>query len=198
MSEFREMNDWVRLARMPWSVLTAGLDFMWRVSLPPGYYERYGGAMSDWENRWGEGPTGSGRRRESRESREGTPEGERRGAVETSDDDLSGDDVKLVRYKLLFTKRGHERMLDNGEEVISYDTNAASYAGRLINRHLAESTIPDEDQRYLKVDIRVLRRFPKQSVDYDGRMVDLMSRQVEILDSLEHRITPQGGGRVAA
>jgi len=42
------------------------------------------------------------------------------------DQDLSGDDLKTVRYRVLFTKRDLEAELDRGEQVINYPTSGGS------------------------------------------------------------------------
>ena len=46
------------------------------------------------------------------------------------DMDLGGDDVKLVGYSIIFTKRAAEAVLQaEREEIVHHATNAASFAG---------------------------------------------------------------------
>src|SRR6476646_6998407 len=37
-----------------------------------------------------------------------------------ADQDLSGDDLKVVRYRIIFTKRDYEGTLDEGEDTVNY------------------------------------------------------------------------------
>jgi len=46
------------------------------------------------------------------------------------DQDLSGDDVKVVRYRIIFTKRDFEAVLDKAEEeLVDYPTDGGSLGG---------------------------------------------------------------------
>jgi hypothetical protein len=45
------------------------------------------------------------------------------------DQDLSGDDVKLVRYKILFVKRDLEVAFPEEEDLVTYPTRPAEYGG---------------------------------------------------------------------
>src|SRR5262245_29028388 len=47
----------------------------------------------------------------------------------TRDYDLSGDNLKIVRYRIVFTKRDYETTLDQGEVVVNYSTNGGSLGG---------------------------------------------------------------------
>jgi hypothetical protein len=46
-----------------------------------------------------------------------------------SDEDLGGDDLKLVRWAISFTKRDVEIALDSGIELVDYSTDKGSFAG---------------------------------------------------------------------
>jgi hypothetical protein len=53
------------------------------------------------------------------------------------DQDLSGDDLKYVIWSIIFTKPGHEAILQKQqEELVSYSADANSYAGLKIARLL--------------------------------------------------------------
>jgi hypothetical protein len=45
------------------------------------------------------------------------------------DQDLGGEDLKVVRYRIIFTKRDFEEDLDKGEETVNYPTNGGSFGG---------------------------------------------------------------------
>lgn len=111
------------------------------------------------------------------------------------DQDLSGDDIKTVVYSIFFTKRDLEAPLKGlTEDVVNYSTNAASYGGLMISKfsgndsfkrpqrwkdakypepdspdELRVSDIPDEDQRYITIDFKVVNRFAKGDADYQKR-----------------------------
>lgn len=111
------------------------------------------------------------------------------------DQDLSGDDIKTVVYSIFFTKRDLEAPLKGlTEDVVNYATNAASYGGLMISKFSAKgefkrpqrwkdanypkpnspddlhvSDIPDEDQRYITIDFKVVNRFAKGDADYQKR-----------------------------
>jgi hypothetical protein len=113
----------------------------------------------------------------------------------SNDQDLSGDDIKTVVYSIFFTKRDLEAPLKGlTEDVVNYSTNAASYGGLMIAKFsagekfnrperwkdanypepdspdkLAVNDIPDEDQRYITIDFKVVSRFAKGDADYERR-----------------------------
>jgi hypothetical protein len=111
------------------------------------------------------------------------------------DQDLSGDEIKTVVYSIFFTKRDLEAPLKGlTEDVVNYATNAASYGGLMISKfsgkdsfkrpqrwkdasypspdapdELRVSDLPDEDQRYITIDFKVVNRFAKGDADYQKR-----------------------------
>lgn len=113
----------------------------------------------------------------------------------SNDQDLSGDDIKTVVYSIFFTKRDLEASLKGlTEDVVNYSTNAASYGGLMISKFSCNETfrrpqrwkdasypepdspdelrvrdIPDEDQRYITIDFKVVSRFTKGDSDYQKR-----------------------------
>jgi hypothetical protein len=160
------MSDWTKVARMPWDIFANSVEFLYKASMPSGYEEK---RHSDYAAR-------------------GTH----------SEDELGGGDVKLVRSRLMFTKPGHEALLSTWEDVVDYNTNCESFAGLKLAKYLNSggNTIADEDQRFLRVHIEVLDRFPKEDVDYETRRLDLLEQQVDILSSM--RSNPVGHERRVA
>ncbi len=115
------------------------------------------------------------------------------------DHDLSGDEVKLVSYSILFTKRDLEATLQNEQEqLVNYDTDGASFGalklaeftatkrfhlpqvwkGSGYPRPWAESLnetlltvadIPDDDRKYIRFIFRVKERLSKNTTEYEKR-----------------------------
>jgi hypothetical protein len=78
--------------------------------------------------------------------------------------ELSGDDIKLVRSYVVFTKPGSEKISEASTELVTWDTNTETYAGLIIGRYLRKNpSIDDQDMRYLKPHIEVIDRYPKES-----------------------------------
>jgi len=59
------------------------------------------------------------------------------------DQDLSGDDLKLVRYKILFTKRGYEFAFPEQEELVHDDMDAGRFTAWKISEFI--QSIKDGD-----------------------------------------------------
>lgn len=55
-----------------------------------------------------------------------------------NDQDLSGDDVKVVQYRIVFTKRDYEATLHEDEETVAYPTNGGSFGALMISRFIAD------------------------------------------------------------
>jgi len=78
--------------------------------------------------------------------------------------ELSGDDIKLVRSYVVFTKPGSEKISEATTELVTWDTNKETYAGVIIGRYLRKNPdIEDQDMRYLKPHIEVIERYPKEA-----------------------------------
>lgn len=121
--------------------------------------------------------------------------------------DLGGDDLKVVRYRIIFTKRDYEATLYEGEETVSYPTDGGSYGGlkvaqffRRVSLHQisrpqkwidanyppnttsnTDWEIPDEDQRYVTFLYEVLGRIEREEAEYDKQKVKILG---EIRDRL--------------
>lgn len=128
------------------------------------------------------------------------------------DQDLGGDDLKYVRYSIVFTKRDYETTLQADRlELVDYATDGASYGGlKLVEfftnprgfPHPQEWTgtdayplgaetkdpltindIPDEDRKYVTFIYQVDRRLPKNADDYE-------KRQARALEAISRKIGP--------
>ena len=121
------------------------------------------------------------------------------------DQDLSGPDLKLVRYKILFTKRDYEYAFPEVEDIVSYATNATDFAGLKVAQFMCGldtlprpklwrsknypkkahqsgsptiGEIPPEDHKYVKIFFEVLARYEKEDED----------SQVQILREISEKI----------
>lgn len=110
------------------------------------------------------------------------------------DQDLSGDDLKLVRYTILYIQRDREAFLERGEELVAGNLDGNTFASYLIDRWRAGfqrqgiepppakwggGFRPDfarEDWKYLRVYFEVLQRFPREEKEYDRTQVDALNR----------------------
>ena len=109
--------------------------------------------------------------------------------------DLQNDMFKLVRYKVLFVKRGYEHAFSEQEELVSENTDDAAYTAWKIaefNQELRQGKtaiprtwlekgyppseyvqngqlleIPDDDKRYLRVYYEVLEQYTREQLKYN-------------------------------
>lgn len=116
------------------------------------------------------------------------------------DKDLSGDDLKLVRYKILFIKRDHEYAFPEQEDLVSADIDEAGFTAWKIAefiQRLDKIEIPEkwskkkyplghtgkyihklneDDKQYLRVFYQVLDRFPRESADYEAEQIRVLEQ----------------------
>jgi hypothetical protein len=117
-----------------------------------------------------------------------------------TDQDLSGDDIKVVRYRIMFTKRDLEHVFDSGEDIVTHDLSAGDFIGQKLGDFLeklkahkveppkkweqanyppkAKSDkdweLPDDDRHFLRVFIEVLQRIPREEPEYDRDQVKVL------------------------
>jgi hypothetical protein len=127
---------------------------------------------------------------------------------EIDDKDLSGDDLKLVRYKILFIKRDHEHAFPEREDLVSADIDEtgftawkiAEFIQRLIEIPVPDKwrkkgypsgnagkhidRLPEDDKQYLRVFYQVLDRFPREEANYEASQIKVLE---EIRDELARR-----------
>jgi hypothetical protein len=124
------------------------------------------------------------------------------------DQDLGGDDLKFVRYSIVFTKRDYEATLQEDRvALVDYATDGASYGGlRLVDffsrpfrrpqewrgidpyppgrenqDEVTIADIPEEDRKYVTFIYQVDRRLPKTAEDYErrqARALEAISRKI--------------------
>jgi hypothetical protein len=135
------------------------------------------------------------------------------------DQDLGGDDLKVVNYSIFFTKRDLETTLQpNRQEVVDYATDGASFGATKIlalsnsaipypekwsdNRYppdfytdpppttITVDDIPDSDQKYISFLFEVIDRVPKQEKDYDKRKTRAIENIETTLEQISGKIGP--------
>lgn len=121
------------------------------------------------------------------------------------DRNLSNDDLKLVRYRILFVKRDYEEAFDEKVELVTSNLTATQFAGLKIAKFLRDlnnikrpekwreknyppnvtgdtiDNIPAEDEKHLRIYFEVLERFPREEANYERD-------QVEVLREIRDRI----------
>jgi hypothetical protein len=121
------------------------------------------------------------------------------------DQDLSGQDLKLVRYKILFTKRDHEHAFQEQETIVSYPTTATDFAGLKVAEFMCDldeeerpqlwidkqypkeahqtgsntiRDIPPSDRKYIKIYFEVLARYEKEDEDSQTQLLREISNKI--------------------
>lgn len=121
------------------------------------------------------------------------------------DRNLSNDDLKLVRYRILFVKRDYEEAFDEKVELVTGSLTPTQFAGLKIAKFLRDlnnikrpekwleknyppnvtgdtiDNIPTKDEKHLRIYFEVLERFPREEADYERE-------QVEVLREIRDRI----------
>src|SRR5260370_30719989 len=116
---------------------------------------------------------------------------------EMPDQELSADELKVVRYRIVFKKRDLEVTLHANEELVSYDTDGASFGALKIAEYMGRVkegrlnpphkfveeeyagakpnsikwSIPDEDKRNIGFLFEGIRRRPGEKKEYDPEAI---------------------------
>ncbi len=120
------------------------------------------------------------------------------------DQDLGGDDLKVVRYRIIFTKRDYEAVLYKAdEEIVDYPTDGGSFGGLRVADFMGKLVagrvdlpiewrgtdypkrdapkrgwkIPRDDQRYISFVYEVVRRVEREEAAYSKDKVKVL-RQI--------------------
>jgi len=113
------------------------------------------------------------------------------------DKDLNDDLLKLVRYKILFVKRGDEEVLREKDELVYDNMDGPAFTAWKIAEYI-EATKTDsklkrvgkDDEKYLRVFYEVLERSPRERFKYE-------EDQIQVLKEIRDRLTESkaaGGG----
>jgi hypothetical protein len=117
-----------------------------------------------------------------------------------TDQDLGGDDLKLVDWWVVYMKPDQERVIANGTKTISYPTAAISLSAQIVapvvvkaNQELtAQNQSPLED-KYIEFRFAVANRFAKRPKEYEKlRTVDT-ARIADVLEGISKQFRPGTG-----
>jgi hypothetical protein len=118
------------------------------------------------------------------------------------DKDLNDDLLKLVRYKILFVRRGEEKVLKEHDELVYDNMDGAAFTAWKIAEYIEgtkndpKKQIGKEDEKYLRVFYEVLERSPRERFKYEEDQIKVLK---EIRDELKGGNTGgsgQGSGGV--
>jgi len=165
---------------------------------------------------------GAGARAYEQTARSGERAAEARTALEEdghmgdSKHDLNDDDLKLIRYKILFVKRDYEVAFPEVEELVSDNLSSSAFTGWKIAEFIQRLQtgevraplkwrkdgkrypddvkppdwkvlkLPEEDKKYLRVYYEVLDRYVREKFKYE-------EEQVDVLREIRDRLKPPSG-----
>jgi hypothetical protein len=104
------------------------------------------------------------------------------------DQSLEGDDLKLVKYRILQVRRDREHVVHFDEDLVNYSTTTADYAARVLREYVErhpETLKHPEDEKFLRTFVRVIARYPRGAKEYD-------KDQVEVLREIRDEIRETG------
>jgi hypothetical protein len=128
-----------------------------------------------------------------------------------SDNNLRDDMLKLVQYKIIFVKRDYEHVLQEQEELVADNIDAAGYTMwkiAVFMQQLCEQRqipvparwkryppndpqyregdtlvgFPEEDKKYLRVYYKVLDRWPREAYKFEEKQIAVLT---QIRDNLQ-------------
>jgi hypothetical protein len=129
-------------------------------------------------------------------------------------DDLGSDDLKVVRWRIIFKKREYEVTLDRGSDLIDYSTTSRSLSGIKISDFVSAARdgkrprayerlrqkkyqprgkktswyIPADDMRYVTFLYSVVDRISKEADDYERRKVHALEGLEKTVKKIEKKI----------
>jgi len=135
--------------------------------------------------------------------------------TERMDKDLNDDQLKLIRYKILFVKRDYEHAFPEVEELISDNMDGPAYTAWKVAQFIQDlahrdtkvprkwgtypdnfrdgdylTGLPEDDKKYLRVFYEVLERYPREKLKYEEDQLKILR---EIKDRMPQPPTPTGG-----
>ena len=109
-----------------------------------------------------------------------------------ADVDLEDELVKLVSYTIVSVKRGAERVMPGGMGalIVTDSMGKEAFISWVIATYLqskayaalsTKDRLSEEDQKYLRVDFAVPRRWPREPLEYE-------EREIRVLDEIKNRL----------
>jgi len=110
--------------------------------------------------------------------------------------------VKLVEYAIVSVRRGAERILPGagGQVIVTGTMSEETFAIWIIAAYLqSRGPIPPEDRKYLRVSSRVLERWDREPLHFEGlQLLALEGIRRAIVDCCDGFPLPVSGGRARA
>jgi len=110
--------------------------------------------------------------------------------------------VKLVEYAIVSVRRGAERILPGagGQVMVTEAMSAETFATWIVAVYVqSRGPIPPEDRKYLRVAARVLDRWERQPLRFEGlQLLALEGIRRAIVDCCDDLPSPVSGGRARA
>jgi hypothetical protein len=148
---------------------------------------------------------------DSAETAQQTPQKEEE---KMADRDFREDELKLVRYKILFVKRDYEHVFYEKEELVHDNITEADYVGWKIAEFIQDlgnvavppkwreqpkrypplvpgkdqnmiNALPEEDKKYLRVYFEVLDHYPRERFKYEEEQIKILG---DIAATLEQKV----------
>ncbi len=89
--------------------------------------------------------------------------------------------VKLVRYRIFYTKADSERLLLEAEEIVDYPFDLATFAtwkiAAVLHNHAldAKLNLSSENRKYLKVACEAIGSFPRETLQDEQRQIERLA-----------------------
>jgi len=87
--------------------------------------------------------------------------------------DWNNDDLKVVRYWVLYTKCDEEEILDTDQVLVNYETTAFDFGCRKAQEWLCDpknkKKVDCLDKKYITSDVEVIKTFKKRGCEYEKR-----------------------------
>jgi len=108
------------------------------------------------------------------------------------DKNLRDDTLKLVRYKLLFVKREHEKAFPEQEDLVHENLDEAAFTAWKVAEFIQNNPnlVREEDKKYLRVYYEVLQRYPREKFKYEEDQIRVLR---QIRDNLSSRSAAGSG-----
>jgi hypothetical protein len=94
------------------------------------------------------------------------------------DKNLRDDMLKLVRYKVLFVKREHEKAYPEEEDLVSDNMDDAAFTAWKVAEFIQNhpNQFQEEDKKYLRIHYEVLERFPREKFKFEENQIRVLEQ----------------------
>jgi hypothetical protein len=99
--------------------------------------------------------------------------------------DWSTDDLKVVRYWVLYVKCDEEELLDTDQVLVNYDTTAWDFGCRKADEWMSDPKNKKKadclDKRYVTSEVEIIKTFKKRDCNYE-------KRRTKALEDIQHDV----------